>query len=68
MAEPKKGDHVTWSSHGHDVPGTVEKKISEETDAGGRHVKASKDDPRYLVTSDKTGKQAVHKPAALHED
>ena len=63
----EKGDDVTWSSHGSEVPGTVEKKITSETEAGGRKVKASKDDPQYLVKSDKSGKEAVHKPGALDE-
>jgi hypothetical protein len=63
----RKGDHVTWSSHGNEVPGTVQKKITSETEAGGRTVKASKDDPQYLVESDKTGKEAVHRPSALDE-
>jgi hypothetical protein len=63
----KKGDHVEWSSHGTDVPGEVEGEITSETDAGGRHVKASEDDPQYLVKSDKSGKEAVHKPGALHK-
>jgi len=60
-----KGDTVTWSSHGQQVHGTVEEKITEETQAAGRTVKASKDDPQYKVKSDKTGKEAVHKPGAL---
>ncbi len=69
MAENlSKGDHVTWNSHGHTVEGTVERKITEETEASGRTVKASKDEPQYEVESDKTGKTAVHKPGALHED
>ena len=33
-----------------------------------RHVKASQDEPQYLVKSDKTGKEAVHKPGALTEE
>lgn len=65
MADISQGDHVTWNSHGNEVPGVVEKEITSETDAGGRHVKASKDDPQYLVRSDKSGKEAVHKPSAL---
>ena len=60
-----KGDHVTWKSHGGTAEGTVEKKITEETEAGGRKVKASKDEPQYLVKSDKSGGEAVHKPGAL---
>ncbi len=62
-----KGDHVTWSSHGNDVPGEVQEKITEDTEAAGRTVRASKDDPQYLVRSDKSGKEAVHKPDALEE-
>ncbi len=65
MAELKKGDDVTWKSHGSTTEGTVEKKITSETEAGGRKVKASKDEPQYLVKSDKSGKEAVHKPSAL---
>ncbi len=60
----KKGDKVEWKSHGSKAEGTVEKKITSETEAGGRKVKASKDDPQYLVKSDKGG-EAVHKPGAL---
>ncbi|HET6395188.1 MAG TPA: DUF2945 domain-containing protein [Blastococcus sp.] len=66
MAEDlSKGDHVTWNSHGNTVEGTVERTITEETEASGRTVKASKDEPQYEVESDKTGKTAVHKPGAL---
>ncbi len=66
MAEEfSKGDKVEWSSHGNKVTGEVEKKITERTEAGGRTVAASEDDPQYLVESDKTGKDAVHKPDAL---
>lgn len=61
----KKGDHVEWSSHGGKAEGKVEKKITERTEAGGRTVAASKDDPQYLVKSDKSGGEAVHKPDAL---
>ena len=66
--ELKKGDHVSWKSHGGEAEGEVEKKIPSETDAGGRHVKASKDDPQYLVRSEKSGGEAVHKPGALKKD
>jgi len=64
----RKGDHVTWKSHGGEAAGEVEKKITTETDAGGRHVKASKGEPQYLVKSEKSGGEAVHRPEALHED
>jgi len=60
-----KGDHVTWNSHGNKVEGTVERKITKETEASGRKVKASKDEPQYEVKSEKSGGTAVHKPGAL---
>ena len=64
----EKGDHVTWKSHGGEAAGTVECTITSDTEAGGRTVKASKDDPQYEVESDKSGKTAVHKPGALKKD
>jgi len=65
MADFKKGDKVEWNSHGSKAEGEVEKKITEETEAGGRTVKASEDEPQFLVKSDKSGGEAVHKPGAL---
>lgn len=63
--EFKKGDRVTWQSHGGTAEGRVERKITEDTELAGRQVRASKDDPQYLVKSDKGGGEAVHKPSAL---
>ena len=72
MAEDEKplhsGDKVTWRSHGNEVHGTVDKKITKRTEAAGRTVDASPDEPQYEVTSDKTGRTAVHKPGALKHD
>ena len=65
MADFKKGDKVTWKSHGGEAEGKVQKKITSDTEAGGRKVKASKDDPQYEVKSEKSGGTAVHKPGAL---
>ena len=69
MAEEfEKGDHVTWNSHGSTTEGMVVRKITSDTEASGRTVRASNDDPQYEVESDKSGRTAVHKPGALHED
>ncbi|MEZ0342132.1 DUF2945 domain-containing protein [Mycobacterium sp. pV006] len=67
MTEQKfsKGDKVTWKSHGSIAEGTVEEKITSDTEAAGRTVRASEDDPQYRVRSDKSGNDAVHKPEAL---
>jgi hypothetical protein len=40
-------------------------QITSDTEAGGRTVRASKDEPQYLVRSEKSGGTAVHKPGAL---
>ncbi|GAA4023498.1 hypothetical protein GCM10022247_54830 [Allokutzneria multivorans] len=64
----RKGDDVSWSSHGQKVHGEVVEKITEDTEAAGRQVRASKEEPQYRVRSDKSGKDAVHKPSALDED
>ena len=61
----RKGDRVTWESHGSTAEGRVEEKITSDTEAAGRTVRASKDEPQYRVRSDKSGNDAVHKPEAL---
>jgi hypothetical protein len=63
----KKGDHVTWKSHGGTAEGAVERKLTSDTEASGRTVRASQDEPQYEVRSEKSGRTAVHKPGALHE-
>ena len=65
MKEFKKGDRVKWKSHGGEGVGEVERKITADTEAGGRTVRASEDEPQYLVRSEKSGGTAVHKPEAL---
>jgi hypothetical protein len=61
----RKGDRVEWDSHGGTAVGVVEAKITTRTDAGGRTVDASPDEPQYLVRSEKSGGTAVHTPEAL---
>lgn len=61
----REGDKVNWKSHGNTVRGTVEEKITSDTETAGRTVRASKDEPQYRVRSDKSGRDAVHKPESL---
>jgi hypothetical protein len=65
--EFSKGDKVSWKSHGGTAHGTVEKKQTTDTKIKGHQVRASSDDPQYIVKSDKGGK-AAHKPEALSKD
>ena len=61
----KKGDHVTWDTSQGQTHGTVEKKLTATTKIKGHTAKATKEDPQYLVKSDKTGAEAAHKPDEL---
>ena len=65
MARFEKGDRVTWRSHGSIAVGTVVREITADTEAAGRTVRASEDDPQYEVRSEKSGRTAVHRPDAL---
>ena len=64
MADPKSGDKVTWKSHGGEAHGKVVKKQTSDTTIKGHQVRASADDPQYIVESDNGGK-AAHKASAL---
>jgi hypothetical protein len=64
VADFKAGDEVTWKSHGGTAHGKVEKKQTGDTQIKSHTVRASKDDPQFIVKSDNGGK-AAHKPSAL---
>ncbi|MBD1935509.1 MULTISPECIES: DUF2945 domain-containing protein [Cyanophyceae] len=65
--EFKKGDKVKWKTSQGEITGEVKKKLTSPIEIKGHHVAASKDNPEYLVESDKTGKEAAHKPDALEK-
>ena len=65
--ELHEGDRVEWDSHGGTAVGRVEDEITEDTKAAKRTVRASPEDPQYLVRSDKSGGEAVHKPETLRK-
>ncbi len=63
--EWKHGDKVEWNTPQGKTRGTVKKKLTSDTEVGGQKINASEDDPRYLIESENSGKEAVHKPDAL---
>ena len=63
--EFEEGDKVEWNTPQGKTQGTVIKKLTSRTKVGGQTVAASEKDPRYLVESEKSGKEAAHKPDAL---
>jgi len=63
--EFRQDDKVAWNTPQGKTRGTVKKMLTERTEVGGQTVAASEEDPRYLVQSEKSGKEAAHKPDAL---
>jgi len=63
--EFKQGDRVEWNTLQGKTRGTVKKKLTSDTEVGGQKINAAKDDPRYLVESEKSSKEAAHKADAL---
>ena len=59
------GDHVEWNSEAGRVRGTIKKKHTSEITFKGYRVHASKEEPQYLIKSDKTDHMAMHKGSAL---
>lgn len=65
--EFKQGDKVEWNTPQGKTRGMVKKKLTSSTEVGGQNINASEDDPRYLVESEKSGKEAAHKPGTLNK-
>ena len=63
--EFKVGDHVEWNSEAGRVRGTIKKKVTSAIKFKTYTVRASKEEPQYLIKSDKTDHMAMHKGAAL---
>jgi hypothetical protein len=61
----KQGDRVKWNTPQGETYGKVKKRLTSPTEVGGQKVNASDGDPRYLVESEKSGKEAAHKPDSL---
>jgi Hypervirulence associated proteins TUDOR domain len=65
--EFKQSDKVEWNTPQGRTRGTVKKKLTSSTEVGGQNIKVSEDDPRYLLESEKSGKEAAHKPDTLNK-
>lgn len=63
----KVGDLVEWNSEAGRVRGTIQKKITSEITFKGYTVHASKEEPQYLIKSDKTDHLAMHKGSTLNK-
>jgi len=61
----KVGDHVEWNSEAGRVRGRIIQIVTSPITFKGYTVHASKEEPQYLIKSDKTDHQAMHKGSAL---
>ena len=61
------GDTVSWEHSQGKSTGKVVKKQTTATQIKGHKVKATKDDPQFIVQSGKTGAKAAHKPSELNK-
>jgi hypothetical protein len=59
------GDHVGWNSEAGRVRGLIRKKITSAITFKSYTVRASKEEPQYLIKSDTTSHLAMHKGTAL---
>lgn len=63
--EFKVGDHVEWNSEAGRVRGTIKKKVTSAIKFKTYTVRASKEEPQYLIKSDKTDHLAMHQGSVL---
>ena len=63
--EFKVRDHVEWNSEAGRVRGTIKKKVTTAIKFKTYTVRATAEEPQYLIKSDKTDHMAMHKGVAL---
>lgn len=61
----RRGDHVEWNSEAGRVRGVIIKKVVSNIRIKGYVHHASREEPQYLIQSDKTDHVAIHKGKAL---
>lgn len=59
---------MRWKALPGYVDGEAVEILNEEKDVEGKTVKASEEDPRILLKSNKSGKACVHKADAVYFD
>jgi hypothetical protein len=67
MTNIKVGDRVSWDSPQGRTQGKVVERKTKDFQLDGRKWKASEDEPKLVVESEKTGAKAAHEPSALNK-
>lgn len=61
----KVGDRVSWDTSQGRTHGKIVDKKTKDFQLDGRQWRASEDEPKYVVESEKTGARAAHEASAL---
>ena len=67
MTDFSKGDRVSWATSQGRTQGTIVEKKTSNFDFAGQTFHASKDEPAFIVKSEKTDAEAAHKASALRK-
>jgi hypothetical protein len=67
MSELKVGDRVSWNTSQGRTRGKVVERKTADFEFAGQHFTASKDEPAFMVESEKSGDRAAHKGGALRK-
>ena len=62
----KVGDKVSWDTSQGRTHGRIVERKTKDFQLDGRKWKASEDDPKFVVESEKTGAKAAHEASALN--
>jgi len=63
----KVGDKVSWGTSQGKTHGKIVERKTKDFELENNHFKASEDEPKFIVESDKTGAKAAHAESALEK-
>ncbi|BDZ48290.1 hypothetical protein GCM10025867_05310 [Frondihabitans sucicola] len=61
------GDRVSWNTSQGRTHGVVKERKTSDFEFDGQSFTASRDEPAFVVESEKTGARAAHKGSALRK-
>lgn len=67
MSDLRVGDRVSWNTSQGRTRGTIMERKTSDFEFAGQHFTASKDEPAFLVESEKSGDRAAHGGSALRK-
>ena len=60
-----KGDRVAWNTSQGETTRRIVERRTQDFELDGQQLRASQDEPAYIVESDKTGARAAHEEGGL---